>query len=59
MVITSILAVYRTNPVMIVVETEDGDILEISLHELAEVYELLSPPLWQDLVVRYHVFQVR
>jgi hypothetical protein len=39
--ITRILAVYRTCPVMIVVELEEGIILERSLHELAEVYELL------------------
>lgn len=43
MIITRILAVYRTRPVMIV----------------AEVYELLPPLLWQELVGQYHVFRVR
>ncbi len=56
--ITRILAVYRTRPVMSVVEMEEGVILELSLQELAEVSELLSPPLWQELVGQYHVFQV-
>jgi len=59
MFITRILAVYRTCPVMIVVETEEGSLLELSLKELADAYELLPPLLWQELVSQYHVFQVR
>jgi hypothetical protein len=58
MTLRKILAVYHTYPVMIVAEAEDGSILELSLHELAEVYELLPPLLWQELVHHYHVFQV-
>jgi hypothetical protein len=49
MTITKILAVYRTCPLMIVGEMEDGSILELSLNEAAEVYELLPPLLWQEL----------
>jgi len=56
---TRILAVYRTCPVMLVVETERREILELSLKELAGVYELLPPLLWQVLVDQYHIFQVR
>lgn len=55
---TSILAVYRSCPVMIVVETEEGVLLELSLNELADVYELLPPALWQELVHHYHIFHV-
>ena len=58
MTLRKILAVYHTYPVMIVVEAEDGSLLELSLHELAEVYDLLPPLLWQALVDHYHVFQV-
>lgn len=58
MTLRKILAVYHTYPVMIVVEAEDSLILELSLNELAEVYELLPPLLWQELVEHYHVFQV-
>jgi hypothetical protein len=58
MTLRKILAVYQTYPVMIVVEAEDGSLLELSLHELAEVYDLLPPLLWQALVDHYHVFQV-
>jgi hypothetical protein len=43
MIVTKILAVYRTCPVMIVVEMCDGSILELSLNEAVEVYELLPP----------------
>jgi hypothetical protein len=55
---TSILAVYRGCPVMIVAETEEGVLLELSLNELADVYELLSPTLWRELVQHYEIFQV-
>jgi hypothetical protein len=47
---TGISAVYRGCPVIIVVETEEGMLLELSLHELADVYELLPPALWRELV---------
>ena len=55
---TKILAVYDTRPVMVVLETEEGTILELCLDELAEVYEYLPPLLWQELVAQYRVFQV-
>jgi hypothetical protein len=44
---------------MIVAETAEDTIVELSLNELAEVYECLPPPLWEALVQQYHVFQVR
>jgi hypothetical protein len=56
--VTEILAVYRGYSVMIVVETEEGVLLELSLNELADVYELLPPALWQALVQRYQIFHV-
>jgi hypothetical protein len=43
MLMTSILAVYRSCPVMIVAETEEGVLLELSLNEPADVYELFPP----------------
>jgi hypothetical protein len=57
--IIKIVAVYRTYPVMVVGETAEGTLLERSLHELADVHELLPPRLWQELVEQYHVFQTR
>jgi hypothetical protein len=56
--IIKIVAVYRTYPVMVVVETADGALLERPLHELADAHELL-PSLWRELVERYQVFQIR
>jgi hypothetical protein len=52
--IITIVAVYRTSPVMVVGETADGALLERSLHELADMPELLPPRLWQELVEQYH-----
>jgi hypothetical protein len=57
--IITIVAVYRTDPVMVVGETAEGALLEHSLHELADVHERLPPRLWQELVEQYHVFQIR
>ena len=56
MLITKILAVYRGCPVMIVAETEEGVLLELSLNELADVCEFLPPALWQELVQHYQIF---
>jgi hypothetical protein len=59
MMMTRILAVYRTDPLMIVVEMGASPILELSLRKLADGYELLPPLLWQQLVEQYQIFQVR
>jgi hypothetical protein len=56
--VTSILAVYRGYPVMVVAETEEGVLLELSLNELADVCELLPAALWQELVQHYQIFHV-
>jgi hypothetical protein len=55
----TIIAVYRTEPVMVVGETAEGVLLERSLHELADGHERLPPRLWPVLVEEYQVFQVR
>jgi hypothetical protein len=57
--IITIVAVYRTDPVMVVGETAEGALLERSLHELADRHKLLPPRLWQALVEQYQVFQIR
>jgi hypothetical protein len=56
--ISTIVAVYRTDPVMVVGETAEGALLELSLHELADGHERLARRLWQALVERYRVFQI-
>ena len=57
--IITIIAVYRTAPVMVVGETAEGALLERSLPELADVHERLPPRLWQELVEQYQMFQIR
>jgi len=57
--LSTIGAVYRTEPVMVVGETAEGALLECSLRELAARPERLPPWLWQALVERYQVFQIR
>jgi hypothetical protein len=57
--LSTIVAVYRTEPVMVVGETAEGALLECSLPELAHMHERLSPRFWQALVEQYHVFQIR
>jgi hypothetical protein len=57
--IIKLVAVYRTDPVMVVGETADGALLERSLHELADGHERLPPRLWQALVEQYQVFHTR
>jgi hypothetical protein len=57
--IITIVAVYRTSPVMVVGETAEGALLERALHELADGPDRLPPRLWQVLVEQYQVFQVR
>ena len=58
MLVTNILAVYRSYPVMVVAEADEGVLLELSLNELADVCELLPPVLWQELVQHYQTFHV-
>jgi hypothetical protein len=55
----TIVAVYRTDPVMVVGETAEGALLERPPHELADGHERLPPRLWQALVEQYQVFQIR
>jgi len=57
--ISTIVAVYRTSPVMVLGETAEGTLLEHSLHELADMLGLLAPRLWRELVEQYQVFQIR
>ena len=57
--IITIVAVYRTSPVMVVGETAEGTLQERALHELADGPDRLPLRLWQALVEQYQVFQIR
>jgi hypothetical protein len=56
--LSTIVAVYRTSPVMVVGETAGGALLECALRRLADGHERLPTRLWQELVERYQVFQI-
>ena len=56
--LSTIIAVYRTEPVMVVGETAEGALLECSLPELADGHERLPPWLWQELMAQYQMFQI-
>jgi NAD(P)-dependent dehydrogenase (short-subunit alcohol dehydrogenase family) len=56
--IITLVAVYRTDPVMVVGETADGALLERSPHELADGHERLPPRLWQERVMQYQGPQI-
>ncbi len=59
MEITAVLAVYRLSPLLLVVETEDGTVRELSLKELQDSGHRLSRLAWKDLLEGYQLFTCR
>ncbi len=59
MVIVKVLAVYRVSPLLLVMEAEDGTVVELSLKELHEGGHRLSAVAWRDLVEDYQLFTYR
>jgi hypothetical protein len=57
--IAKILAVYRMSPLLLVVETEDGTVGELSLKELKDGSHRLSDVAWKDLLEGYQLFTCR
>jgi hypothetical protein len=56
MEMTKVLAVYRVSPLLLVVEAEDGTVVELSLKDIEEGSHRLSDVAWKDLVVTYQLF---
>jgi hypothetical protein len=56
MEIAKVLAMYRVSPLLLVVEAEDGTVVELSLKEIEEGGHRLSDVAWKDLVVTYQLF---
>jgi hypothetical protein len=56
MEITKVLAVYRVSPLLLVVETEDGRVVELPLKELKDGGHRLSDVAWKDLLEDYQLF---
>ena len=59
MQIAKILAVYRLSPVLLVVEAEDGAVVELSLKALQDGGHRLSDLARKDLLERYQLFTCR
>jgi hypothetical protein len=56
MKIATVLAVYRVSPLLLVVEAEDGMVVELSLKEIEEGGHRLSDVAWKDLLEKYQLF---
>jgi hypothetical protein len=59
MQIAKVLAVYRVSPLLLVVETEDGTVRDLSLTELQHAGHRLSDVAWKDLLEDYQLFTCR
>ena len=59
MTIAKVLAVYRVAPLLLVVEAEDGTVVELSLKELQDGGHRLSAVAWKDLLEGYQLFTCR
>jgi hypothetical protein len=56
MKIATVLAVYRVSPLLLVMEAEDGTVVELSLKELEDGGYRLSDFAWKDLLETYQLF---
>jgi hypothetical protein len=56
MTITNVLAVYRVSPLLLIVEVEDGTVVELSLKELHDGGYRLSDVAWTELLETYQLF---
>jgi hypothetical protein len=59
MEITKVLAIYRVSPPVLVVEAEDGTVLDLSLTELKDGGHRLSDGAWKELLEGYQLFTCR
>jgi hypothetical protein len=51
-----VLAVYRVSPLLLVMEAEDGRVVELSLKEIEDGGYRLSDFAWKDLLETYQLF---
>ena len=54
--IAQVLAVYRVSPLLLVVEVEDGTVVELSLKAIEDGAHRLSDVAWKDLLETYQLF---
>jgi len=56
MKIDKVLAVYNTSPLLLVVESEEGKLFDLSLTELKSAGHTFSDDAWKRLVEDYRIF---
>jgi hypothetical protein len=56
MKIDKVLAVYKISPLLLVVESEEGKLFELSLKDLKVAGHVFSDAAWKSLVEDYRIF---
>jgi hypothetical protein len=56
MKIDKVLAVYKTSPLLLVVESEEGKLCELPLKDLKAAGHIFSDAAWKSLVEDYRIF---
>jgi hypothetical protein len=56
MIIDKVLAVYNMSPLLLVVESDEGKLFELSLKDLKTAGYIFSDVAWKSLVEDYRIF---
>jgi hypothetical protein len=56
MTIAKVLAVYKTSPIVLVVESAEGTVLELSLTDMHGAGHRFSNGAWTSLIDEYQMF---
>jgi hypothetical protein len=56
MKIDKVLAVYNTSPLLLVVESTEGKLLELPLQDLRDAGYVFTDAAWKSLVEDYRIF---
>jgi hypothetical protein len=56
MIIDKVLAVYNISPLLLVVESDEGKLFELSLKDLKAAGHIFSDAAWKSLVEDYRIF---
>lgn len=56
MKIDKVLAVYKTSPLLLVVESEEGKLFELCMQDLKTDGHIFSDAAWKSLVEDYRIF---
>ena len=56
MIIDKVLAVYKMSPLLLVVESDEGKLFELSLKDLKAAGYIFSEAAWKSLVEDFRIF---